>query len=169
MRVAPFPDEIFDASVTVISPTIDPVTRTLRVKAELPNPDGRLRPGLFARADLGVAERANVPMIPEDAVLQRSDGTVVFRLLDDDRVERVRIRTGVYRDGLVEVTEGLSPGDRVVVRGQTALIDGSIVSVRRRDGSLPPTSSIGQAELDEAVQQLGVQPAASADAQGAGG
>ena len=173
VRVAPFPNEIFYARVTVISPTIDPVTRTLRVKAELPNPDGRLRPGLFARADLGVAERANIPMIPEDAVLQRSDGAVVFRMVGDDRVERVRIRTGVYHDGLVEVADGLSPGDRVVVRGQTALIDGSAVSIRTRDGSLPPTSSIGKAVVEEGqqlgVQQLGVQPAASASAHGAGG
>ena len=57
---------------------IDPRTRTLRVKALLANADGRLRPGLFARADLGVAEREGVLMVPEEAVLQRSDGAVVF-------------------------------------------------------------------------------------------
>jgi len=150
VRVAPFPDEIFYARVSVISPTIDPASRTLRVKAQVPNEDGRLKPGLFARADLGVAERPNVPMIPEEAVLQRSDGSVVFRLVGEDRVERVRIRTGVYREGWVEVAEGLSPGDRVVLRGQTALIDGSVVSLRSRDGSLAPSSSIG-----EDVQRLG--------------
>jgi membrane fusion protein (multidrug efflux system) len=164
VRVAPFPNETFLAKVTVISPTIDVATRTLRVKAEIPNPDGRLRPGLFARADLGVASRPNVPMIPEDAVLQRSDGSVVFRLIDDDRVERVRIRTGVYRSGLVEVAEGLSPGDIVVVRGQTALIDGSAVSLRAKDGSLAPSSSIG-----EGVQRLGVEPSPNGGIEGAGG
>lgn len=166
VRVAPFPDEVFNAKVTVISPTIDAATRTLRVKAEAPNPDGRLRPGLFARADLGIAERQDVVMIPEDAVLQRSDGAVVFRLVGGDRVERVRIRTGVYRNGSVEAAEGLSPGDRVVVRGQTALIDGSIVSLRNQDGSPATSPSL---HGDDSVQQLGVQPTRLEEAHRAGG
>src|SRR5690606_2063870 len=59
VRVAPFPDEVFEARVPLVSPTIDPTARRLRVKAQLPNPDGRLRPGLFARADLGIAVREN--------------------------------------------------------------------------------------------------------------
>ena len=80
VRVAPFPDEVFRAEVTVIAPTIDPMTRTLRVKARMANSDGRLRPGLFARADLGVAVRENVAMIPEEAVLQRADGAVAYRV-----------------------------------------------------------------------------------------
>ncbi|MGH2898974.1 MAG: efflux RND transporter periplasmic adaptor subunit, partial [Solirubrobacteraceae bacterium] len=70
VRVAPYPGETFEATVTVVAPTIDPVTRTLRVKGTLPNPDKRLRPGLFARADLGVARREGVLMVPEEAVLQ---------------------------------------------------------------------------------------------------
>ena len=49
------------------------------MKARIANPDGRLRPGLFARADLGVSVREDVVMIPEEAVLQRADGAVVFR------------------------------------------------------------------------------------------
>lgn len=170
VRVAPFPDEIFHARVSVISPTINPATRTLRVKAELPNPDGRLLPGLFARADLGVAERRDIPMISEDAVLQRSDGSVVFRLIADERVERVRIVTGAYHDGLVEVVEGLSPGDRVVVRGQTSLINGSVVSLRSRDGSPAPTSNIAKTGSADGVQQLGVRPPSTGSTdEGAGG
>lgn len=130
VRVAPFPDEIFEAKVTVVSPTIDPSTRTLRVKAELANPDGRLRPGLFARADLGVAVRENVAMIPEEAVLQRADGAVAFRLVGPDRVERRRLELGLIRGGRVEVQGGLAVGDRVVVRGQSDLVDGAAVSVQ---------------------------------------
>ena len=57
VTVAPFPDEIFRGVVTVISPTIDVRTRTLRVKAQIDNRDGRLRPGLFARAELVMPER----------------------------------------------------------------------------------------------------------------
>ncbi len=130
VRVAPFPDEVFRAEVAVIAPTIDPVTRTLRVKARMANPDGRLRPGLFARADLGVSVRENVAMIPQEAVLQRADGAVAYRVVGDARAERRSIKVGVIREGRVEVIEGLAVGDQVVVRGQDQLVDGSPVSLR---------------------------------------
>jgi len=135
VRVAPFPDEVFKATVTLVSPTIDPATRTLRVKGTLPNPEGKLRPGLFARADLGVSHREAVLMIPGEAILERSDGKVVFRLVNGDHVERRVVKTGVYKGGKVEIVEGLAAGDRVVTRGHTALVDGAVVAVRNPDGS----------------------------------
>ena len=109
----PFPDETFVATVSFVSPTIDARTRTLRVKAQVENSDGRLRPGLFARVDLGVAEREDVAMIPEEAILRRADGAVVFRAVGD-RVERLVIEPGVHHRGYVEVVRGLSPGDLIV-------------------------------------------------------
>jgi membrane fusion protein (multidrug efflux system) len=136
VRVAPFPDEVFAATVTVVSPTIDPATRTLRVKGQLANPDGRLRPGLFARADLGIAKRAGVLMVPEEAVLQRADGKVVFRYKNDGRVERRVIAIGAQKDGRLEVLSGLDARDKIVVRGHTALVDGAVVSVRATDGGV---------------------------------
>ena len=135
VRVAPFPDEVFAATVTLVSPMIDPATRTLRVKGTLPNPEGRLRPGLFARADLGVSHRDAVLMIPEEAILQRSDGQVVFRLAPENRVERRVVKTGVHKNDRVEILDGLVAGDKVVTRGHVALIDGSAVVVRNVDGS----------------------------------
>ncbi len=135
VRVAPYPDEVFKARVAVISPTIDPGTRTLRVKAELLNLDGRLRPGLFARADLGVSHRSGARLIPEDAILQRADGAVVFRLIEGGRVERRVIETGQHRDGKVEVLSGLTDDHIVIVRGHARLVDGALVSVRDYDGN----------------------------------
>lgn len=135
IRVAPWPDETFLAHVTGISPRIDPKTHTLRVQALVDNPHGRLKPGLFARADLGIADRANVPMIPEEAVLQRSDGSVVFRLTEGNRVERRVVQLGSFHDGRVEIVSGLTLGDQVVVRGQDGLTPDAQVSVRNADGS----------------------------------
>ena len=135
VRVAPYPDEVFEAHVTVISPTIDVRTRTLRVKAALENLEGRLRPGLFARADLGVSRRSGALMVPEEAILQRSDGSVVFRMVGQDRVQRRVVETGVYHKGLVEVLSGLDAQDHVVTRGHTSLVEGSTVLVRNIDGS----------------------------------
>jgi membrane fusion protein (multidrug efflux system) len=137
VRVAPFPEEVFGATVTVVSPTIDPRTRTLRVKARVDNREGRLRPGLFARADLGVSERAEVVMIPEDAILVRSDGSVVFRLSGPTAVQRIPVVTGVHRDGFVEIVSGLQAGDVVVIRGQSQLVDGSVVEIRTATGERP--------------------------------
>ena len=134
VSLAPFPDERFAAVVTVVSPTIDRLTRTLRVKAELSNGAGRLRPGLFAHVELGVSERGGVVMVPEEALLQRAEGAVLYRMVGADRVERVRVMTGVFADGWVEVRGKLDASDRVVVRGQANLLDGGVVSIRSRDG-----------------------------------
>jgi membrane fusion protein, multidrug efflux system len=141
VRVAPFPDQVFQAEVTVIAPTIDPTTRTLRVKARMSNTEGRLRPGLFARADLGVAVRDNVAMIPEESVLQRADGSIAYCVVGGNRAERRRIKLGVIREGRVEVSEGLAIGDQVVVRGQDKLVDGAAVSLRDAKGAPAHASS----------------------------
>ncbi len=140
VTVAPYPDEVFEAIAHMVSPTIDPRTRTLRVKALIDNSDGRLRPGLFARANLGIAHRNGVITVPEEAVLQRLGGPVIFRVLDGNRVERIAVEIGVIRDGWVEIREGLGPRDRVVSRGHSDLIDGSPIIVRNRDGTLPVAS-----------------------------
>jgi membrane fusion protein (multidrug efflux system) len=140
VSLAPFPDEFFVATVIFVSPTIDTETRTLRVKAELDNADGRFRPGLFAKIDLGISQRDDVAMIPEDAVLQRADGHVVYRAVADSRVERVVVETGVHHDGMVEITQGLSPRDLIISRGQAWLTDGQKVLLRHPDGTLATQS-----------------------------
>ncbi len=147
VTVAPYPDEVFEAIAHMVSPTIDPRTRTLRVKALIDNSDGRLRPGLFARANLGIAHRNGVITVPEEAVLQRLGGPVIFRVLDGNRVEKLPVKIGVIRDGWVEIREGLGPRDRVVSRGHADLIDGSPVVARNRDGTMavsvaPPVANV---------------------------
>ena len=77
--------------MTFISPTVDPATRTLRIKAEIDNDEGHLRPGLFARVSLGVAPRSGVVMVPEEALIQRSEGALLFKI---DRGEPREARHG---------------------------------------------------------------------------
>jgi membrane fusion protein (multidrug efflux system) len=134
VRVSPYPEETFQGQVTVISPTLDPRTRTLRVKAQIANADGRLRPGLFARADLGVARREGALLVPEEAVLQRADGEVVFTVTPDDKAHRVLVKTGMQREGKVEIVTGLAAQDQVVVRGHSVLVDGAPVTRRSPEG-----------------------------------
>ena len=127
VHVAPYPDRSFGAKVTVISPTIDPNTRTLRVKAVVDNAEGLLRPGLFARADLGLSVHEGVAVVPSSAVLQRVDGSVVFVLDGADRATRRVVQLGSFQEGRVEITKGLRAGDRVLVRGHADLLDGQQV------------------------------------------
>jgi len=141
VTVAPFPDDVFDAVIHVVSPTIDSRTRTLRVKALIDNADGRLRPGLFARTNLGIATREGVVTVPQEALLQRADGAVLFRVLSGNRVERLPVETGTIRDGYVEIRSGLRAGDSVVSRGQEDLIDGSLIDARNPDGT--PAVGVG--------------------------
>jgi len=143
VRVAPYPDEIFRGTVSVISPTIDRKTRTLRVKALIGNEDGRLRPGLFATTDLGISQREGVLVVPEKAVLLRAEGEIVFVATDDDRAKRVSIETGTRHDRRIEVTRGLEAGQLVIVRGHAALADGALISRRQLDGS-PERSEVGR-------------------------
>jgi membrane fusion protein (multidrug efflux system) len=135
LGVSSHPGRRFEAVVTVVSPTIDSASRTLRVKARVDDPEGELRPGLFAHVELGVAERTGVPMIPEEAVLQRTSGSVVFSLKDDQRVERVSVETGTHREGLVEIRSGLAAGDWVVIQGQAGLVDDLAVVAQDMHGN----------------------------------
>jgi membrane fusion protein (multidrug efflux system) len=152
VTVTPYPDDVFDAVVSVVSPTIDPRTRTLRVRAVLDNPDGRLRPGFFARANLGVANREGVLMVPEEAVLRRADGAVVYRVEGGARVSRQVVETGTVRDGVVEIRTGLAEGDMVVSRGHADLIDGSAIVARNPDGTLAAPIGGGVEEPGVAAQ-----------------
>jgi membrane fusion protein (multidrug efflux system) len=158
LRVATYPDDTFQGKVISVSPGVDLRTRMLRVRAIVPNADARLRPGFFARVDLGISERDGVPMIPEDAVLQRADGAIAFRLVGTDRVERRVLRTGAVRDGRVEVIEGLALGDRVVVRGQTGLVDGSVVAATEHGGAPAPDVAGQPPEAADQPPEVADQP-----------
>ncbi len=134
IRVGAFPDRTFAGRVTFVSPTVDPATRTLRIKAEIANRDGALSPGLFARVSLGLNRREAVSMVPVDAVVRRATGAHVFRLAADDRVEQVPIETGAQSGQRVEVM-GLEVGDLIVHRGHAGLVDGAQVRVRGGSGA----------------------------------
>jgi len=134
ISVGAFPDRVFSGVVSFVSPTVDPSTRTLRIKAQVDNSHGLLRPGLFARISLGVAERQNVLMVPAESVIQRVGGASVYRVLamegNDARVERVPVETAASDGAFVEVRGALRAGDQIVRRGHGGLSDGMVVVVR---------------------------------------
>lgn len=140
VTVAAPADETFDAVVTFIAPTVDPGTRTLRVKAEIDNRDGLLRPGLFARIHVGTDERKRVLMVPEEAIVQREGSAWVFVVGGEDRVRRVEVETGAQNKGQIEVRGKIAAGDRVVRRGHGGLAEGMVVVVREARSSAVETA-----------------------------
>jgi membrane fusion protein (multidrug efflux system) len=93
------------------------------LKAWVPNPGHRLRPGLFANVDLEIAQRENALLVPESAVVFDREGTYVWRVRDEV-AERVPIEVGLRKGGRVEVTLGLEPGDTIVTAGTHKVIEG---------------------------------------------
>lgn len=132
IRVSAFSDRAFQGKVIFVAPTVDPATRTLRIKAEIENSEGLLRPGLFARVSLGVSRREGILMVPERAVVQRATGAYLFRVDAENRVSRVDVETGAMSEGWIEVRGDLVEGQRVVARGHGGLAQGMAVAVRER-------------------------------------
>jgi len=149
VRVAPMPDQVFEARISMISPVIDPRTRTLRVEARLANPEGTLRPGLFAQIDVGVARRSGVVMVPEESVMQRALGPVVFTVDDEGRAHQRDVETGMHMRGAVEIESGVRPGEWVVTSGQSRLLDGLLVRTQRREEPFRPADLAVTVQSDE--------------------
>lgn len=114
-------------TIRAVSPAIDPKTRTALVYADLPDP-GALRAGMFAEGRLAVG-RAEVSVVPRESVVFRDGFPFVFVLGEGDRVSQRRIETGSADGGFLEVRSGLSPGERIVVKGAGFLGDRDLVKV----------------------------------------
>lgn len=123
------PGEIHAATVEAIDPLVDAQGRAVRLRASLANPDLRLRPGVFARVRLILAERPAVPMVPEAALVPAPGNVQFVYRVEEGKARRVEVRTGLRRDAMVEVVEGLAPGAVVVTAGQLKLRDGAAVQV----------------------------------------
>ena len=123
-----YPDREFEGVVTSISSRVDPVTRAVTVRANVPNPDNLIKPGMLMTVELMTQPRRTIA-IPELALIQVSTRQSVFRVKDDNTVEQVPVRTGARRRGDVEIVEGLNPGDHIVLDGTGKLRSGATVAV----------------------------------------
>lgn len=120
VTVAAFPDMSFGGEVSYISSIVDRDTRTVKARIEIPNPEGRLRIGMFARASLSLDGTKQAVIVPADAVfLMQGQNTVYVAKGDAFEARPVELGTRVP-DGVV-VTDGLSLGDQIVVKGAYTL------------------------------------------------
>jgi membrane fusion protein, multidrug efflux system len=123
-------EERFTAEVYAIEPKIDPVTRTLRIRAIFKNDRGRILPGSFADVQLVLKEINNAILIPTQSVIPELRGQKVFLYKNGQAVPR-EIQTGIRNEATVQVIEGLSESDTVITSGILQLRPGMPVSISR--------------------------------------
>lgn len=132
---AAYPGRDFVGRVASVDSRIDPVSRSVLVRAEVPNADGVLKPGMFMTVAL---ERDAAPalMMPEGAVVPEQGRSYVF-VVDGGKASRREVQLGRRRPGQVEVLAGLHENERVVVEGTLKVRDGALVREAGNDGSAP--------------------------------
>lgn len=145
-----FPKDTWKGTITAINPEVDPGTRNVKVRATFPNPDGRLRPGMFANVEVLSAEQHDVVLVPVTAALYAPYGDTVY-VIESKKdaaghetltVRQQFVRLGEKRGDFVAVESGLSPGQRVVSSGAFKLRNGMAVAVNEAmapDAQLHPT------------------------------
>jgi RND family efflux transporter MFP subunit len=145
-RVEPIAGRQFSGRVTRVSPAIDMTSRTVQLEAEVPNPGGLLKPGLFARVSVVKREDHDVPFVPETAVSYLAGITRVFVVADGTAHART-VTLGIRKDGFVEIVKGVRAGEHVATSGLGQLQDGAAVTTapaRGRLGKPEPGASRGQ-------------------------
>jgi len=135
--VAAYPGEKFRGEVYFVSPQVNENLRTALVKARIPNPDAKLRGGMFASMELTLQVRASAIVIPEPAIMSNGDNFSVF-IVDKDGNAQIRpIQVGIRLAGKAEVLKGLSNGDKVVVEGIQKLRPGGPVKLAPPEAAAP--------------------------------
>lgn len=129
LTVASHPDRTFTGKVIYVSPSISEQSRDFLVKAEVNNTSAELKPGAFATAVLTTGKREDRPVIPEEALVATREGYFVFVAGPDDTAQRRKVELGLRTDGIVEIADGLAPGDRVVRSGHMRLSHGAAFRV----------------------------------------
>jgi membrane fusion protein, multidrug efflux system len=127
------PGEAFVATVAAIDPSIDANGRALKVRADLDNSAGKLRPGLLIRVTVK-GELRDTVTVPEAAIVPRGKETVVF-VAEDNTVKEAKVTTGKRAEGTVEIVDGLSAGAKVVVAGNTRLTNGAAIQIVRDEAT----------------------------------
>ncbi|MFO8140889.1 MAG: efflux RND transporter periplasmic adaptor subunit [Marinobacter sp.] len=134
VTVAAVPERIFEGEVSAINTSVNPETRTVRMRATLSNEDNLLRPGMFATIQTGQPRDNEVVTLIRTAISYNTYGNFVFVVAENDNgelvVERRSVVTGEIRDGRASVTSGLEAGETVVAKGLLRLRAGQRVEIQ---------------------------------------
>ena len=139
-----FPNETFRGRIFALEPGVDEKTRTILARALIPNPQNKLRAGMFARVNVLLETRPNSILVPEQAIWPQGRDAFVYRVVDGKAL-LTKIELGVRHPGEVEVVKGLSATDMVVTDGQMKLKDGAPVTVMPVAPPAPAAPAPGKA------------------------
>ncbi|MGZ7456396.1 efflux RND transporter periplasmic adaptor subunit [Pseudomonas sp. Ma2-10] len=140
-RLPAFPGVVLKGVVSAILPETNPDSRTLRVRVELPNPDGRLRPGLTAQVRLNRSTGQSVLWVPSEAVIRTGRRALVMLAEDAGRYRPVEVQLGQESDGKTAILKGLEEGQKVVTSGQFLLdSEASLKGIVARSEEVSPPS-----------------------------
>jgi len=123
LKVAAYSEETFAGEIYLIEPRVDPGTRTVQVRAYVPNSDLRLKPGMFANVEITVGTKPKALTIPEECLFPNAGGFAVYRS-HEGVAELVPVETGLRVPGKVEILKGLQAGDQVARSGNLRLSPG---------------------------------------------
>lgn len=132
VHIYAYPNTTFPGKIIRVSPSIDEKTRTLSIEARVPNPDDILKSGFFAKAVIKLKEEKDVPFVPEAAIYSFIGINKVY-LIENGAVRERLIKTGIHEAGMVEITEGVKPGEMVATTGLDQLFDGAKVEIQTTD------------------------------------
>jgi cobalt-zinc-cadmium efflux system membrane fusion protein len=136
VSVESFPEERFPGTVVYVGDLVDPVARTIKVRCNVTNLNGKLKPEMFARVHVQLGAKATALAVPRSAVIMTGDERIVFVQRTETEFERRRVVIGIASGDLVEIRQGVQPGERVAVKG-ALLLKGAWDKKRSR----PATSS----------------------------
>ncbi len=134
------PGRNFKGQVYAINPQLDAAGRAVVLRAQIANREGLMKPGMFARVRLQVGEQAETLVLPEQAVFMQGEEQLVYRVVDG-RAVRTRVEIGQRREGKVEIVQGLSAEDAVVLAGWQRLRDGAPVRPAGGAAAPPPAAT----------------------------
>jgi membrane fusion protein (multidrug efflux system) len=137
------PGGTWEGRVFAINPLIDASGRSIVIRAQVSNSDGRLRPGMFARVRLLTSEERPSFVVPEESIFPLGDDKFVYKVVDG-RAIRQKVELGQRRDGKVEVLSGIGKEDVVVTAGVVKLRDGAPVTVAKAPA--PEPAPMGKTE-----------------------
>lgn len=142
-----YPDMLFEGSVSSVASQIDPVTRSIVVRAIIPNEDKILKPGLLMTVTLSKNERQAL-VVPELALVVEGGDHYAF-VVENGKAVRRKVTVGTREPGLVEITQGLTTDEKIVSDGVMKLQDGAAVTITARDDGQQPLEALLQQAQDK--------------------
>lgn len=136
-RARAYGDREFEGEISSIDSRVNPGTRSIRVRALIPNPDRVLKPGVLMQVEL-LRDPRQSPAVPEEAILQQGSDHFVMLVDHDERAQRRQVRIGARLPGVVEITDGLAAGERIITHGNDKVRPGQPVTITSLDDGARP-------------------------------